>query len=61
MAVKFNPKKCIKHQTCPAAAACPMQALVQKKSGDYPNVDEEKCVSCGLCVSLCPNGALSLE
>jgi len=61
MAVKVDVQKCAKNHACPAAAACPMQALTQKDEKSSPQVDETKCISCGLCTTICPNGALSIE
>jgi len=60
MAVKIDEKKCDKNHECPAAASCPVQALIQKKVGCAPEVDPQKCIECGLCTTICPNGALSL-
>ena len=28
---------------------------------DYPTVDEAKCEACGLCASVCPEGAISIQ
>jgi uncharacterized Fe-S center protein len=30
-------------------------------SGNYPVYDEEKCIQCGLCVSTCPEKAISIK
>lgn len=30
-------------------------------SGDYPIYDQSKCISCGLCVSSCPETAISID
>ena len=30
------------------------------KEGDLVTLDTNRCIGCGLCVSTCPNGALSL-
>lgn len=38
---------------------CPVQAI--SISGDTAKVDREKCIGCGLCVSTCPTGAISLS
>lgn len=61
MAVKVNTeicKTCKDKDKCPAIAVCPMVALAQKAVG--PEVDAQKCIDCGMCTTVCPNGALTL-
>jgi len=50
----FEARKCSKCKRC--AAACAYDA----RTFDFPdmNVDKSLCRSCGLCVSVCPTGAL---
>ena len=38
--------------------ACPVDALKWDESLAKPVIDDEKCISCGICVSRCPVGAL---
>jgi ferredoxin len=37
----------------------------QRKIGpilaDYPEIDEEKCTECGICIKECPHGAVYKE
>jgi len=48
---------CAECATC--AGRCPMDAL---RTGDGPTrVDLDRCIGCGLCVSTCSTGALSLR
>jgi len=61
MAIKIDKNKCAKNHACSAAAACPMQALTQKDEKSCPEVDLAKCISCGLCTTVCPKGALTLD
>lgn len=61
MAVKVNLeicKTCKDKKNCPAIPSCPMTALTQTEDG--PKVDSQKCVDCGMCTTVCPNGALTL-
>jgi len=51
----------MKNHDCPAAASCPAQALVQKDSKSAPTIDTSKCLSCQMCVSICPSGAITWE
>lgn len=37
---------------------CPVGAL---SLNPYVKIDEDRCTSCGACISLCPNGAFSAE
>jgi heterodisulfide reductase subunit A-like polyferredoxin len=61
MAVTVDASKCTKEAECPAAAACPFDALVQSEGGTVPTVDEDTCSDCGICVDECPAGALLCE
>lgn len=37
---------------------CPVGALAWDNASDAPVIDSRKCISCGVCVSRCPAGAL---
>lgn len=41
------------------AKACPFDALSMKKD-HLPKVNEKKCTACGICVTTCPRGIMSL-
>lgn len=50
------------HQSCTGCAACrdvcPKQCITMKPDALdalYPEVDEDKCIDCGLCEKTCPN------
>ena len=38
---------------------CQIKAI--RMEGDYPVVDEEFCLGCGVCAHFCPSGAMKLE
>lgn len=66
MPIVIDKEKCSKDpdcrqagHSCPAAASCPMGALTQKDTNSPPEVDVTKCAECGLCITLCPNGAIT--
>ena len=45
---------------------CPKKALSFGKERNvlgvfYPVVDEEKCIACGICATVCPDAALELR
>jgi ferredoxin len=41
--------------------ACPESALLDHSQSPQLNFIEKNCVQCGLCVSTCPENALTLE
>lgn len=47
---------CIRCHICLRTIACP---ALQKK-GDDVSVDELQCIGCGMCVSVCPKGAIKV-
>mgnify|MGYP001559449525 FL=1 len=65
MPIKINFNACDNSKECSGLAICPMNAIYwddeklnfQKKKGTLC-VDNNKCVSCGQCVSACPIGAI---
>ena len=60
-----DPKKCDSSPMCPARRSCPEKAISQEKLGllrrGVAVVDHEKCVSCGICLKMCPHGAIVLK
>jgi Fe-S-cluster-containing hydrogenase component 2 len=62
---------CDQSPACPAKRICPEGAITQESSsggglmnflgGGPAVVDEEKCTSCGRCVSACPMGAIAMS
>ena len=40
-------------------AVCPVKAISYDENGDV-KVDKEKCVGCGACTKVCPNGVIKL-
>lgn len=61
----IDPKKCDKSPMCPARRSCPEKAISQEKLGLFkrgvPVVDSEMCVSCGICMRMCPHGAIVMK
>jgi len=45
----------------PCVISCPQQCLVQSEKTGIIIVDENKCDCCGLCIEVCPHGAISLH
>jgi len=40
---------------------CPTGALTWEKNETYPEINKDLCISCGLCASRCPIGAIYLD
>jgi Fe-S-cluster-containing hydrogenase component 2 len=55
--VSLAPATCQACWTC--LERCQMQALVE--DGDRVSLRAERCIGCGLCVTTCPSGALTLS
>ncbi len=63
MKVKVNSKRCKQCELC--AANCPKEAISFSQeineSGYQPAViDHEKCISCGICYTMCPDGVYEI-
>ncbi len=59
----INSNRCDKSPFCPVKRVCPVNAVTQKVSlfgSSVPVIDEEKCISCGKCVTVCPMRAVSM-
>jgi carbon-monoxide dehydrogenase iron sulfur subunit len=53
------PVQCRQCANAPCAAVCPLEALQQLEDGTIV-MRPEYCAGCGLCVMVCPYGAISL-
>ena len=54
-----NKNRCPQNHVCPAIRVCPVGALKQVGFA-APQVDMDKCISCGKCVKFCPTRAIKL-
>ena len=45
---------CPKNHYCPVVKACPYNAIFQKHAYIAPDIDIQKCTSCGICTKQCP-------
>jgi nitroreductase/NAD-dependent dihydropyrimidine dehydrogenase PreA subunit len=58
--IALNPELCKAEGNC--AKMCPSRIFAMKEKGAPPEISrEELCVKCGLCVAVCPGGALAHE
>lgn len=53
-------ENCPQNHPCPAVKICPVGALSQK-GFSAPEIDRDKCISCGKCSAFCPKKALTLQ
>lgn len=60
MAVLINFKMCDNAKECGGIAACPTKALSWDEKEETIKIDNDKCISCGLCENECPIGAISV-
>lgn len=52
--------RCHQCQNAPCCQICPTHALNQDAEGRI-SMHEEQCIACGMCISACPYGAISLD
>lgn len=60
MAVLVNFKICDNAKECGGIAVCPTGALSYNDEENTIVIDNEKCISCGLCEKECPIGAIQV-
>lgn len=58
MAVLVNFKICDNAKECGGIAVCPTGALSWNEEKETIEIDNDKCISCGLCEKECPIGAI---
>ena len=58
MAVLINFKICDNAEECSGIEVCPTGALAWDKVNETIVIDNEKCISCGMCEKECPIGAI---
>ncbi len=55
-----NKEKCPQDHPCPLIGVCPVGAISQR-GFNAPEIDQEKCITCGLCVKNCAYGAFNFD
>ncbi len=58
MSVLVNFKICDNAKECGGIAVCPTGALSWDEENETIKIDNDKCISCGLCEKECPIGAI---
>ena len=58
MAVQVNFKICDNAKECGGVAVCPTGAFSYDEEKNTIVIDNDKCISCGLCEKECPIGAI---
>jgi Fe-S-cluster-containing hydrogenase component 2 len=51
------PHKCPQDHPCPCVKICPVDAVSQR-GFRAPEIDKDRCIDCGECVSFCPYQAI---
>lgn len=60
MAVLINFKICDNDKACGGVAVCPTGAIYYDEEKENLAIDNEKCISCGMCEKECPIGAIKV-
>lgn len=60
MAVLINLKICDNDKACGGVAVCPTGAIYYDEEKETLAIDNEKCISCGMCEKECPIGAIKV-
>lgn len=61
MGVYIDEKLCKHCKECVGLSFCPMGVYSKNEKTQKTEIDNEKCVECGLCVNSCPNGAIKFK
>lgn len=57
MSIKVVKSRCPENHRCPVVNYCPTGAISQN-GYSAPEINMEKCTSCGRCTMVCPSGAI---
>lgn len=60
MAVLINFKICDNDKACGGVAVCPTGAIYYDEEKEILSIDNDKCISCGMCEKECPIGAIKV-
>lgn len=60
MSAIINFKICDNSDECGGLAVCPTKAITWNKTKKTLEIDESKCIDCGLCTSACPVKAIQI-
>lgn len=58
---EFTPIFCVQCQSAPCARSCPAKAIIRDQKSGALFVDRQKCTGCGVCIEVCPIGAIWLN
>lgn len=55
--IQIDLEKCNCSHAC--IRACPVKAITQQKNSEYPEINHDRCIGCGSCLSVCQVEAVS--
>jgi len=58
---RYIPVTCQQCEEAPCVAVCPQKALEHDEKLKRVAIDYDKCISCRMCVAVCPYGAMGFE
>ena len=58
---RYVPMSCQQCESAPCQAICPVNAISRDDSLDRAMVDYDVCISCRMCVAVCPFGAMGYD
>jgi Fe-S-cluster-containing hydrogenase component 2 len=57
----YVPVSCQQCLTAPCQAVCPVRAISRDESLNRVVIDYDRCISCRMCVAVCPFGAMGFD
>lgn len=63
--VRIETSLCDRSPGCPSRRVCPNGAIIPVAGGSYAGANgytvmEDKCTGCGVCMRVCPGGAVQI-
>jgi ferredoxin len=59
--IEIEASRCPQNHICPVMRICPAGAISQRSPFSAPEIDEDKCTSCGKCTKYCGYSAFYIK